>query len=310
MEKLAVSNIGFIGLGNIGNPCARVLAENDFPLTLFDLNKNQASNVLEKGAQWADSLENLARHSDIILMSLPGPAEVESVVNQLLEHIKQNAIIIDLSTNSLSTVRRLYSVCAKKNIAFIDSPVSGGAWAAETGDLTLMPSGNQAAFNRAKNVLDAIGKDVQFLGESGTGTLVKLINNQVFICSGMIFQEGLLMAAKAGLDLPSFYKVLKNSSGGFYMPLTDITVQRLWEKENSSYALALAEKDVGLALESARDLKVPAPVTAAAHQILVSAVANGLGEKFYFASMEAMEQQANIQFEKFNPNQNTSSENN
>lgn len=110
------------------------------------------------------------------------------------------------------------------------------------------------------------------------------------------------MAAKAGLDLPTFYKILKRSSGGFYMPLTDITVQRMWEKEQSSYALALAEKDVGLALESARDLKVPAAVTAAAHQVLVSAVANGLGEKFYFASMEAMEKNANVQFEKFDPN--------
>ena len=295
-------NVGFVGLGNIGNPCARVLCEKSFAVTVFDLNKNQAQNLLEKGARWANSLADLAKQENIILMSLPGPAEVETVVRELLSHCKPGTVLIDLSTNSISTVQRLYKACASQQVSFIDSPVSGGAWAATSGELTLMPSGDQNAYDKVKPVLDAIGKHVEFLGKSGTGTLIKLINNQVFICSGLIFQEGLLMAAKAGLDLPTFYKILKRSSGGFYMPLTDITVQRMWEKEQSSYALALAEKDVGLALESARDLKVPAAVTAAAHQVLVSAVAHGLGEKFYFASMEAMEQNANVTFEKFDPN--------
>jgi len=295
-------NIGFIGLGNIGNPCARVLCEKKFSVTVFDLNKQQAQNLLEKGARWANSLTELAQQESIILMSLPGPAEVESVVRDILAHCKPGTVLIDLSTNSISCVQRLHKACAAQQVNFIDSPVSGGAWAATSGELTLMPSGDQSAYDTVKPVLDAIGKNVEFLGKSGTGTLIKLINNQVFICSGLVFQEGLLMAAKAGLDLPTFYKILKKSSGGFYMPLTDITVQRLWEKEQSSYALALAEKDVGLALESARDLKVPTSVTAAAHQVLVSAVAQGLGEKFYFASMEAMEHNANVQFEKFNPN--------
>ncbi len=296
-------NVGFIGLGNIGNPCARVLLENNFSVSLWDLNKQQAESLLEKGGQWVGSAGELAQVCDVILLSLPGPAEVETVVQQLLPGACEGLVIVDLSTNALSTVQRLFKSCAEKNVDFMDCPVSGGSWLADSGELTLMPSGREAAFDKAQPVLDAIGKDVKFLGDNGTGTLVKLINNQVFICSGLIFQEGLLMAAKAGLDLKTFYKILKNSSGGFYMPLTDIVIQRLWEKENSSYDLRLAEKDVGLALESARDLKIPAPVTAAAHQTLVSAVANDLGEKFFLATMEAMEKQANFSFESFEPPQ-------
>ena len=199
--------------------------------------------------------------------------------------------MVDLSTNSVGMARRLFEDCRRVDVHYLDCPVSGGAWAAARGDLALMPSGDESAFERVRNALVCFGKDdTRWLGPSGTGTLMKLINNQVFLVATQVFQEGYLLAAKAGLDVGAFLATLRAGSAGMYMPLADMIVKRQWE--SSSYDLALAEKDLRLAIESAGQIGTPLPLTEAAHGVLLRSVQSGLGTKFFIGAMETLEAEA------------------
>lgn len=286
--------LGFIGTGNIGNPMARTLQRADFDLTVCDLLHEAAQNLVDAGAHFAATPREVAERADIVLTSLPAPPQLDAVLSGpdgLLEGARAGLVHIDLSTMSLPAARAAREREAAVGAHFIDAPVSGGKWAAEKGELTLMVSGERSAFEAVEPVLETLGKNVFYLGEeAGTGTLFKLINNQIFLCAGQLCQEGLVLGAKAGLDLDRLLEVLKVSSAGMFCGLAGITMARSWEE--SSYDLALAEKDVRLALESAQDLGVPMPATAASHQTYADALADGLGEKFFIATLAALEERA------------------
>jgi 3-hydroxyisobutyrate dehydrogenase len=288
-------NVGFIGLGNIGGACAQHLAASEFKLWVHDLNAQAGEALVAAGATWAESCTAIAEACDVIFTSLPGPAQVESVLfgKNAIAQAGRDVVVVDLSTISLSAARSHYQRARESGFAYLDCPVSGGVWAIAERQLSLMPSGDRSAFDRALPAMQVFGRDdTQFLGEAGTGTLIKLINNQLFLVGGQVFQEGYLLAAKAGLDIRQFVEVVRGSSGGMYAPLASMVTQRQWQE--SSYDLALAEKDLYLALQSARDLQAPLPLTQAAHQTLLAAQAQGLGENFFLATMEALEQGANF----------------
>ena len=287
-------DVGFIGLGNIGGPCARHLVEAEHRVTVFDVDEAAAGRLAEAGADRAASAAEVATASEAVLLSLPTPEASEAVVagsGGVLAADRPGLVVVDLSTNSVGTARRLFEECRQAGVHYIDCPVSGGAWAAERGDLALMPSGDEPAFERVREALVCFGKDdTAWLGPSGTGTLMKLINNQVFLVATQVFGEGYLLAAKAGLDIEAFLATLRASSAGMYMPLADMIVKRQWESSN--YDLALAEKDLRLALESADEIGTPLPLTDAAHGVLVRSLKSGLGDKFFLGAMETLEAEA------------------
>lgn len=287
-------DVGFIGLGNIGGPCAKHLLDAGHRVTVFDIDAAAAGRLAGVGARSAESAAEVAAASAAVMLSLPTPEASEAVVagdGGVLAADRPGLVVVDLSTNSVGTARSLCEQCRQAGVDYIDCPVSGGAWAAERGDLALMPSGDEPAFDRVRDVLVCFGKDgTRWLGPSGTGTLMKLINNQVFLVATQVFGEGYLLAAKAGLDTGRFLDVLRASSAGMYMPLADMIVKRQWE--SSSYDLSLAEKDLRLALESAAEIGTPLPLTRAAHDVLARSVEAGLGAKFFLGAMETLEAEA------------------
>ncbi len=287
-------DVGFIGLGNIGGPCAKHLLDAGHRVTVFDIDEAAAGRLASAGARSAGSAAGVAAAADAVLLSLPTPEASEAVVvgdGGVLAAGRPGLVVVDLSTNSVGTARSLWEQCRQAGVDYIDCPVSGGAWAAERGDLALMPSGDEAAFDRVREVLACFGKDgTRWLGPSGTGTLIKLINNQIFLVATQVFGEGYLLAAKAGLDTGRCLDVLRASSAGMYMPLADMIVKRQWE--SSSYDLSLAEKDLRLALESAAEIGTPLPLTRAAHDVLARSVEAGLGDKFFLGAMETLEAEA------------------
>ena len=286
--------IGFIGLGNIGGPCARHILAGGHELTVADLDRAACQRLVDAGAIEAPDPAGVADACEAVLLSLPTPEASRAVVkgpNGILTNGSAGLVVVDLSTNSAGVTKELFDACSASNVDFLDCPVSGGSMGAEAGSLTLMPSGNEAAFDRVKEVLVCFGKDeTEWLGPSGTGTLVKLINNQIFLVGAQVFGEGYLMAAKAGLDLPKFLEVLRASSAGFYMALSELVVNRQWD--DSTYDLSLAEKDLRLAIESALEIDTPLPLTTAAHEVLVRSMKLGLGDKFFIGAMEALEDEA------------------
>jgi 3-hydroxyisobutyrate dehydrogenase/2-hydroxy-3-oxopropionate reductase len=156
-----------------------------------------------------------------------------------------------------------------------------------------MASGDPSAWESARPVLQSIGEKLFHLGpDVGTGTLVKLVNNAIFLASGLVGQECLTLAAKAGLDVPKLLEVLKASSAAVYLGLTELALGRNFD--DAFFTLRLARKDLALALESADALAVPMEVTAAAEQIYARAEDAGLGGKVFFATLQAIEEAAGV----------------
>jgi 3-hydroxyisobutyrate dehydrogenase-like beta-hydroxyacid dehydrogenase len=160
------------------------------------------------------------------------------------------------------------------------------------GTLVLMIGGESAALELVRPVLEKISRSIFLLGASGAGTTAKLVHNQLYLCGQVLFFEGLVLAAKAGLDLSTLIEILNQSgAGGIHSKLAGRVLERRFDDQ--TFALALAEKDVALALEAGRSLEVPMPTTAAAHQLFVEAAAAGLRDKNFWAAIELVEKHAN-----------------
>jgi 3-hydroxyisobutyrate dehydrogenase-like beta-hydroxyacid dehydrogenase len=292
-EARMAEPLGFVGVGTIGNPMAERLLGAGHALVVHDVRREAAASLEARGARWSASAREVAAACRVVFTSLPGPREIEAVAlgaDGLLAGARPGDVHVDLSTSSLAAVRALAAAEARAGVALVDAPVSGGAHGARQGTLAVMASGERTAFERVQPLFDAFAKRVFFLGESGNGTLAKLVNNQIFLCAGLLLQEGFVLAAKAGLDAKTLLEVVRASSAASYAGLADLTFARSFDQ--AFFTLALAEKDVSLALASAQALGVPMPVTSAAHGTYARAASAGLGAKSFLATLLAIEEAA------------------
>lgn len=300
MSDNAPQGLAYIGTGTMGKPMAARLFNAGFDPIIFDVNKASAQDLIEQGARWADTLKDVSEAANIVLLSLPGPPQVESVVNGpdgLLQHLAPGSIIVDMSTNSVSTVRKLAALCEERGIAFIDSPVTGGVKGSTDGTLVLMLGGESIALEKVRLYLEELSREIVHLGGVGTGTATKLIHNQLYLCGEVLFYEGLALAAKTGIDQQALLDILNMSgAGGIHSKVAQRVIDRRFD--DNTFALALAEKDVALALEAGRALDVPMPATTAAHQLFVEGKAAGLSNKNFWSVIELVEQHANTRIGK------------
>ena len=288
-----MENIGFIGLGTIGGPMALRIAEAGHGLTVFDISDAACAKLADAGAQVAASATQLARDCETIFLSLPGPPQIESVVlgdDGLLAHAGALKTIVDLSTNAVELNRRVAATAAEAGIAYLDAPVSGGKHAAAGGTLAVMVGGEEAAFERVRPLIACFGEHLFYMGDSGAGTLTKLVNNQIILCASVLVQEGFVLGAKAGMDPSALLKVLKVSSAGSVLGGAGMFLSKKFD--GGLFALDIAAKDVRVALDSANSLASPMPLTTAAHEVYQEAIAAGLGSEDFFATVKILEQQA------------------
>ncbi len=282
--------IGFIGTGNIGNPMARNLIEAGHQLVIFDLRPEVMENLLELGAESAASCAEVASRCSVVISSLPGPPEIEAAItgaDGILAGASRGDIHVDLSSNSITTVRRLAQLEADAGVSYIDAPVTGGVPGAESGTLTVLGSGDADAFERVRPLLEHIGSNIFHLGEAGSGCLFKLLNNVIILCGNQIVQEALVLGTKAGLDPEDLVEKLRLGTARPYMGLAPYLLGKRFD--DPSFTLRLAEKDVSLAIEAARTNQVPMPVANAAHQTYLRALSAGLGEQSFLATLQALE---------------------
>jgi 2-hydroxymethylglutarate dehydrogenase len=184
-------------------------------------------------------------------------------------------------------VKRLAEQEAAAGVSYIDAPVTGGVPGAEAGTLTVLGSGDEAAFERVRPLLAVIGSNIFHLGEAGSGCLFKLLNNVIILCGNQIVQEALVLGTKAGLDPEDLVEKLRLGTARPYMGLAPYLLGKRFD--NPSFTLRLAEKDVSLALEAARANQAPMPVANAAHQTYLRALSAGLGEQSFLATLQALE---------------------
>ena len=292
--------IGFIGLGRMGGPMALNLMKAGHALVVHDTRREAPGPHLARGAEWAESPSVAAQSAELILTSLPGPAEVEAVAlgtDGILHGAGRGAIYADLSTSSPTLIRRIHARCEERGIHVLDAPVSGGVRGAERGTLQVMVGGDEALFRQLKPVLEAIGDKVGYMGEIGSGTIAKLVHNLIGICTRMVVAEAFTLGVKAGVRPEALLEAVKGGAFGQGLLLTQVLPEIVFKGDFDTirFALRLARKDLGLATELAREYDVPMAMAALAEQTMVEAIARGLGDKDFSAPWLLQEERAGVQ---------------
>lgn len=205
--------IGFIGLGNMGGRMTARILEAGREVLGFDA---RAENIAAVGATAAPSAAAVIHGSDIVLLSLPDSRVVEAVVfgeDGLLAHARSGQTVVDLSTSAPESTRRISALFADNGVQYLDAGISGGAAAADKGELTLMVGGDPAALDAVREVLGHFATNIFFVGDSGAGHTTKLLNNFLNAVALSATAEVMVAAKKAGLDLETVLEVFNKSSG-------------------------------------------------------------------------------------------------
>jgi len=290
--------VGFIGLGNMGNPMASNLLNAGHELVVHDLRREAATNLLEMGATWADTPKEAVPGREVVFTSLPVPRDVEAVVlgeNGILEGASSETVYMDLSTNSPTAIRRIHDICAEKGVTVLDAPVSGGTYGAAAATLAVMVGGDKAVYDRMKPTLDAIGSHVVYCGPIGNGMVCKICNNLLSMGIGVLMTEALTMGVKAGVDLATLADVIANSTGG-NKRLTDKFPRFLFKGNfEPGFATALAAKDVRLATDLGREYGIPMELSNLVDQRHVEAMFRGWGPEDSDAVSKIQEEKSGIQ---------------
>ena len=290
--------LGYIGTGNMGNPMAVNMIKAGHQLTVHDLRREAATNLLEMGAQWADSPKEAVAGNEVVFTSLPGPRDVEAVAlgeGGVLEGSTGQTIYVDLSTNSPTTIRSIHQTFAARGIPVLDAPVSGGVYGAAAGTLAVMVGGDEAVFQQVKPALDAIGSHVVYCGPIGSGAVCKICNNLLSMGTGVLLSEALTLGVKAGVDLAVLADVITNSSGGCKR-LSEKFPRFLFQGNfEPGFATALAAKDVRLATDLGREYGIPMELSNLIDQRHVEAMLRGWGAEDSDAVARIQEEKAGVQ---------------
>ena len=262
--------VGFIGVGNMGGPmCRNIVKRSNHQVTVFDLNAAAVKTCTDLGATAAGSIAEATKGADIVMTSLPMPKDVEAVTlgdGGIMANIAKGQTYIDLSTTAPSMVKKIGAAMAAKGIAMLDAPVSGGTVGAEAATIAIMVGGDKKVFDDALPVLQSFSANVIHMGELGTGTVAKLVNNMLAFCNAAAAAAGLMLGVTAGLDPKKLIQVVSNSSGNSnaFRSLSERAVSGDFK---ARFALDLAYKDLHLALELGDELGVPLQQGAATHNL-------------------------------------------
>jgi 3-hydroxyisobutyrate dehydrogenase-like beta-hydroxyacid dehydrogenase len=294
--------IGFIGLGNMGGPMALNLVKaGAHEVCIYDVRRAAAAAHLEAGATWAESPRAAAAQCELLMTSLPGPPEVEQVVNGedgIAHSLRPGSIYVDLSTNSPSLVRRIAGALKEKGVDVLDAPVSGGAVGAKAASLTIMVGGDEAIFRKVLPVFETIGAKDQIIhvGAIGAGNVAKLAHNQLCMVTSAAIAEAFTMGVKAGVAPDALFKVVSGGAFGRGMLLQGLpaVVFKGNFDRPATFALKLAHKDLALATELGREFQVPMPLAALVEQELTEALVRGMGDKDGVAAFALQEERAGV----------------
>ncbi|MHA6687619.1 2-hydroxy-3-oxopropionate reductase [Mesorhizobium sp. A556] len=282
--------IGFIGLGVMGTPMARNLVTAGHEI-VTTLNRSPLPQALE--AAVVSSPAEVAHATDIVITMLPDTPDVERVLlgkNGVLEGIAKGALVIDMSSIGPIETERFAHDFRDKGVDYLDAPVSGGEVGAKAASLTIMVGGPQAAFDRALPIFEKLGKNITLIGETnGTGQTCKIANQIIVALNIEAVAEALVFASKAGCD-PA--KVREALMGGFASSrVLDVHGERMIKRTFApGFRISLHQKDLGLALDSARALGVALPNTATAQELMNACAAqDGGGEADHSSLVRALE---------------------
>ncbi|WP_078391623.1 NAD(P)-dependent oxidoreductase [Shouchella patagoniensis] len=251
--------VGFVGLGTMGMPMMKHLIEDGYDTYVLSRSRGPIEEAISLGAIEANSPKELMSTVDVVMTSLPLPETILTVYGGeegLIAGASPGKIIIDHSTVDPGTNEWVHQQLQSKGVDFLDAPVSGGPMGAEAGTLTIMCGGDQNTFERAYPVLQSYGDYIVLVGEVGSGTTVKLLNNMLIGVHQSALAECYVMAEKAGVDPAIAYEVIKRSAG--FSKSMDWAVDAILDRKfDARFSIDLLHKDIGLALSLAEELDMP-----------------------------------------------------
>jgi 3-hydroxyisobutyrate dehydrogenase len=211
-----MATIGFIGLGNMGLPMARNLVKSGHAVSGFDLSEYASERLAGDGGTRASSVVDACKDAEIVITMLPAGEQVREAylgVHSFPTRRSSDLLLIDSSTIDVDTARQVAQAAEAKGLAMIDAPVSGGVSGAQAASLTFMVGGPDAAFERARPVLEQMGKTIVHAGGAGNGQAAKICNNMILGASMIVVSEAFLLAEKLGLDAQRLFDISSKSSG-------------------------------------------------------------------------------------------------
>jgi 3-hydroxyisobutyrate dehydrogenase-like beta-hydroxyacid dehydrogenase len=290
--------IGFIGLGNMGNPISRNLLRSGYRLVVYDILKERIEELVSLGALGGTSPRDVAAQSDIIMTSLPTPEVLENVLTGhegVLEASREGMVIVMLDTISPTTARRIAKAAEGKSVKVLDAPVSGGPYLARERGLTIMVGGDIGVFERCRPILEKIGRNIFYVGGNGSGSVVKLVNNILSLGNVVLMCEALTLGVLAGVDAKTIYEIVSKSTGRSFAleyKLPNIIAKRRFE---GGFAIDLACKDLGIISHLSEELGYPIFMGSVLEQIYRLARAMGLGPEDHTAVVKVFERLANVE---------------
>jgi 3-hydroxyisobutyrate dehydrogenase len=291
--------VGFIGLGNIGEPLAGFVLKARYPLVVHDLRKDAAATLLAGGATWADSPRDVAAQCDVIAVCVPGPPEMQAVTvgsGGIVESVSAGSVVIDHTTNAPDVVRAVGTALGARGAHLLDAPVDGGREGALEGQVTLFVGGDEAVLRRVRPVLDTFSKSVVWVGALGAGSVTKIVHNALAMSIDLLLAECLTLGAKAGVAVPRLVEAFRQGCiVGQNMTFTKRMPATLFRGDFAArFALALAAKDFGLAGDLATAHGVPTRLLDLCRLELLEAMNRGWGADDRVKASTLQEERAGV----------------
>ena len=276
--------VAFVGLGNMGGPMAANLVKAGVEVHGFDMSKAALDRLTEAGGKATGAVADAVREAEVVVTMLPEGRHVRSVYLEpagVLANVREGTLLIDCSTVDVDTARHVHHAATQKGLAMVDAPVSGGVGGATAGTLTFMVGGEPEAFERARPVLDAMGKTVVHAGSAGSGQAAKICNNMMLGIQMISVCEAMALATRLGLDHQKLFEISSKSSGQCWSlttycpvpgPVPTSPANRGYEP---GFTAAMMLKDLKLAQAAAQGAGAATPLGALAAQLYNIFALNG-----------------------------------
>jgi 3-hydroxyisobutyrate dehydrogenase-like beta-hydroxyacid dehydrogenase len=282
--------LGFVGTGTMGAPMARCLIDAGHQLTVYDVRPDATAALCARGARSAEDPAAVASGSEVVFTSLPGPAEVENAAldpeTGILTALQEGGAYIDMTTNSPSVARRVAEACRVRGVDMLDAPVSG-----RPPTMTVMVGGDEAVYARYRPLLAAMAGNIFYVGGPGAGCTAKLVTQYLGYTNFVAALEGMLIGAKAGIDLGVLAQIVPVSAGAS-RTFDNIPRSVLPGSFAAGGTLDIVAKDLDLACGLAREVGAPAHLGLLAHDVLRRAQAQGWGQEGFPIAARILEAMA------------------
>lgn len=282
-----MTQIGFIGLGHMGNPMMQNLLKAGHNVSVFDISDQAVKTAIKAGAKAASSIAQLAANSEILFTSVQTSKQVGDLClsdNGIFKNAKPGLLYIDCSSIDINDTRKLHDLAKRANVSMLDAPVSGGVAGAAAGTLTFMVGGAKEAFDRAVPFLQCMGKKIVHAGDAGSGQAAKICNNMLLAVSMVGTCEAFNLARKLGLDPKKFFEISSNASGQCWSMTSYCPVPGIIENVPSNthyqpgFMAKMMLKDLRLANAAADSVTAPIPMGTAAIDMYELFIREGYGD--------------------------------